>query len=355
MFISRRYLYNDRIMKQTGGTKANTGSSDLMHSDQFSLNRDGTTNEAGYVVSRVHVTDSYHHRKYKLERKLFLTFTSVLQGYLAKRPHIGFTHRGNLARPLVYLPAGVRAWTAYMPGGLATHPVHNPETKTLASGKKIDLMTRRLFRHSIDAIGLRTRAYIMTWRLGEYLETLDKPATWLSLASGSGQPVYDAVDILGPEHFRSIVITDGDEATLKFANKIAREEGVGTRANLYSHQLDVFDKKAFNEVFETHKPLIVDAMGLFEYLEPEQAAELLRRVYEKLPPGGVFIYTNMSPEHPHLDLHQRGLGWPGVIPRTVSDMAAILKSAGIATNSVQIFRAQDKVYNVYQITKPGDT
>ena len=322
-----------------------------MQCDQFSLSSGGILDEAGYQVTEVNVTDRYHHRPFKLERTLFLAFTNQLQKYLASRPHVSFEHKRNLARPLVYLPPGVKAWTAYMPGGLATQPVHNPETKTLASGKRIDLMTRRLFRHSIDAIGLRSRAYVMTWRIGRLLETTDQPVTWLSLASGSGQPVYDAVNILGPEKFRSVIITDGDDETLSFANQLAKKEGVVAQTNLYVESLDVFDEKAFDKLFATHEPTVVDAMGLFEYLEAEQAAQLIARVYAKLPSGGTFIYTNMSPEHPHLDLHKRGLGWPGVIPRTVQDMADILAKAKLREGAVEIFRANDKVYNVYQVTK----
>jgi hypothetical protein len=322
-----------------------------MQCDQFSLSSGGTLREAGYPVTEVEVTDRYHHRPFKVERTLFLAFTNQLQKYLARRPHVSFEHKRNLARPLVYLPPGVKAWTAYMPGGLATQPVHNPETETLASGKRIDLMTRRLFRHSIDAIGLRSRAYLMTWRIGQLLEGSAKPVTWLSLASGSGQPVYDAINVLGPDKFRSVIITDGDAETLAFAHQLAKKEGVIAQTNPYFEQLDVFDQKALDKLFDTHKPTVVDAMGLFEYLEVDQAAELLSQVYAKLPAGGTFIYTNMSPEHPHLDLHKRGLGWPGVIPRTVEDMADILAKAKLPKADVEVFRASDKVYNVYQVTK----
>lgn len=338
-------------MKQGGGSKTKNRGFATMQCDQFSLSSGGILHEAGYQVTEVNVTDRYHHRPFKLERTLFLAFTNQLQKYLANRPHVSFEHKRNLARPLVYLPPGVKAWTAYMPGGLATQPVHNPETKTLASGKRIDLMTRRLFRHSIDAIGLRSRAYVMTWRIGRLLEATDQPVTWLSLASGSGQPVYDAVNILGPEKFRSVIITDGDAETLSFANQLAKKEGVVAQTNLYVESLDVFDEKAFDKLFATHEPTVVDAMGLFEYLEAEQAALLIARVYAKLPSGGTFIYTNMSPEHPHLDLHKRGLGWPGVLPRTVQGMADILAKAKLPKGAVEIFRANDKVYNVYQVTK----
>ena len=322
-----------------------------MQCDQFSLSSGDTSHEAGYPVTEVTVTDRYHHRPFKLERTLFLAFTNRLQKYLERRPHVSFEHKRNLARPLVYLPPGVKAWTAYMPGGLATQPVHNPETKTLASGKRIDLMTRRLFRHSVDAIGLRSRAYLMTWRIRELLAETKEPVTWLSLASGSGQPVYDAINIVGPKKFRSVIITDGDDETLSFASQLAKKEGVVAQTNLYIEPLDVFDAKAFDKLFDTHRPTVVDAMGLFEYLEVDQAAELLARVYARLPKGGTFIYTNMSTEHPHLDLHKRGLGWPGVIPRTVEDMAPILTRAKLPKGAVEVFRATDRVYNVYQVRK----
>lgn len=338
-------------MKQTGGLKTKNSSFLAMHCDQFDLLESKKLRESGYKVSVLDVTDRYHYRPYGIERALFLGFTNRLQNYLAKRPQVTFKSRRNIARPLVYLPPSVRDWSKYMPGGMATQPVHNPEVKTLPSGTNIDFMTRRLFRHSIDAIGLRSRAYIMTWRINTALETLDGPVSWLSLAAGSGQPAYDALDIVGAHKFRSVVITDDDVETLSFACKLAKEQGMLAKTNLYFEQLDVFDEKAFQKLFKTHKPSVVDAMGLFEYLEPAQAATLLSRVYSELPQSGVFIFTNMSPNNPHLDLHKRGLGWPGVIPRSVKAMAAILAKSTIPKNAVEVYRASDNVYNVYQVTK----
>lgn len=318
--------------------------------NRFSLSLAGQQSVGGLKVRTVNVKDRYNHRRYALERRLFAAFTNQLQGYLSKRPHIDFDHPRNFVRRLVYLPPGIRAWSAYMPGGLATYSVHNPEHKRLAGGRKVDYMTRALFRHSTDALGIRSRAYVLSYLVASMVESKgQKNVNWLSLASGSGQPVYDTLDDLTETAF-TVTITDHDQASLDFAKQVYKFERPHVR-KIDFVQLDVLDGSELEQLIDRTKPDLVDAMGLFEYLRPAAASELIRRIYEKLPKGAELIFTNMSSSNPHRDLHQRGLGWPGVIARPITEVADILDSSGVVPGSIEVYSPTDKVYNIYRVIK----
>ncbi|HET6622583.1 MAG TPA: class I SAM-dependent methyltransferase family protein [Candidatus Saccharimonadales bacterium] len=318
--------------------------------DRFSLSITSRAKSAGLVKFDVTVKDRYSKRRYGLEKRMFTAFTNQLQHYLASRPHIDFDHPKNFVRRLVYLPPGIRAWSAYMPGGLATYSVHNPEHKRLAGGKRVDYMTRALFRHSTDALGIRSRAYVLSYLVAQRVSRLKAESiSWLSLASGSGQPVYDTIDDLPNVEF-SVTITDHDQASLDFARSVYKYERPHVDKIAFK-QLDVLAKGQLEQMINLTKPDLVDAMGLFEYLQPAAASQLIEQIYQGIPTGSELIFTNMSHANPHRDLHKRGLGWPGVIVRPIAEVADIIKNAGIPTGSVQVYSPSDRVYNIYRVVK----
>ena len=293
----------------------------------------------------LHITDRFDGARHRFERRAFSAFSHQLEKYLAKRPHLHFGHARNMAQKLVYFPPSLRAWAAYMPGAFATYPVHNPDVKHLASGKKIDYMTRNLFRHSIDAIGLRSRAYAMAWYVASSLG--DKSdIRWLSIASGTGQQTYDAAMLL--PHPPTLYLTDIDDEAIKFAILIGDSYDI-KKSHLHIDTLDATDKQAFLNYLKKAQPHVIDMMGLMEYLDDENATSLIKTIIMNTPKGCEFIFTNMLPSHPELNLHKRGLGWPGVIVRTVDESMALLKKAGVASESIKVLLPDDNVYAVFCI------
>ena len=317
-------------------------------SPAFSISSDNVKTIHGVQVHYVTLKDKYDYRRYAIERRVFLAFTDALQGYLKKRPHIEFSSKHNLARSLTYLPAGVKTWSAYMPGAFATHPVHNPEVKVMAHDQKIDFITRRLFRHSVDAIGLRNRAHILSWAVQQQHVTKSK-RVWLSLAAGSGQHVYDALNLLDGKKPYDVVISDIDQEVLAFAEKIYKVQ----RPRVGDIEFKIIDVHTsdLDDQLKAKPPTVVDVMGLVEYLDAFQAASLIKRLFERIVDGGMIAFTNMSTEHPHLDLHQRGVGWPGVKPRSIKEVVNIVRQAGVPLRCLTVFKSQDRVYGVYVIRK----
>lgn len=307
----------------------------------------------GVPIARVATIDRYYRgRRFAVERRLVVGFTNFLQWYLELRPDIQFEARSNLTRYLVYLPSGMRAWRAYIPGGFATYHVHDPRRARLPSGKRLDVITRAFFRHTYDAVNVRSRAYIMDWLASAPLLASRGVRQWVSLAGGSGQPVFDVFNEL-PKDVRdssSVVIVDSDADVLKFAEQVYEAHNAAIKRVTYRH-LDVMNSDELTALFDRYHPDIVDAMGLFEYLNDAQCVQLLHDVYQSMPQRGVFIFSNMWSKRPHLDVHLRALGWPGVIQRSIHEVLGLMKLAGVPIDAQAVYHDDDNVYCVYRVVK----
>lgn len=319
---------------------------DCFVADDFTLEILDTRTQAGAMVTRVRVRDRFAAKRHMVHRAAVRLFLRSLETHLRARPHLTFGHPHNIVQKLVYLPPAVRSWAAYMPGAFATQPVHNPDTKQLQDGTKLDYITKNLFRHSIDATGLRSRAHAMAWYVQR--ATTDRHAVhWLSLASGTGRQTLDAATLLPRRPY--LMLTDIYDEALDVAMKLAANYGYSARRAVAKH-LDATDSSAVRAVMKEQQPEIVDAMGLFEYLSDKQASELIRTVVSAMPSGARFVFTNMRPTHPELQLHKRGVGWPGVIVRETDQVLALIQGADIAGAKVEIILPDDNVYAVYCIS-----
>lgn len=316
------------------------------YTPQFTVKVISKHDSQGVTEYSLKATDKFHGVRHAPERAVFRVFVNAMEAYLKRHPELNFEHPKNHVRKIVYFPPALKAWAAYMPGGFATHYVHNPDHKKLKDGKKVDYITRNLFRHSADAIGLRSRAYVMMWFLKKALKG-KKSVTWLSIASGTGQATYDAVTHL--DIHTTIHLLDIDDDALEFAKKLAPTYGIDAKT-LHASHLNVTDEKPYEAYLKKSQPDVVEAMGLAEYLDDETLVSLIKRTLVCLKPGSVFIFTNMLSSHPHLEVHKRGLGWPGVIPRSVEEVTRVVETAGVSKNQLTILRPSDKVYAVYAIT-----
>lgn len=307
----------------------------------------------GVPLYRVRVSDQYQHPKYWAERKMIRSLTDFMEWYLKRHPEADADSSWNLSRLLIYMNPGMRAWHDYMPGGFATYHVYSPHRRHMQNGKKTDLITRALFRHSTDAGGLRSRAAIMAHIAQEAVaQHTDGPIEWISLAAGSGQPTYDALHRLRKKDQHRVVLTLADVSSemIEFARQLYPGEGLTLGAVKFVAS-DIVKNTGRRTLLKDTRPLIIDVMGLFEYLTDKQCIDMLSSLYGSLVRGGVVIFTNMSPGHPHLHVHQRGLGWPGVIQRTIHEVIELIEKAGIPKEAQSVYRAEDNVYNVYKVEK----
>lgn len=317
-------------------------------SKQFQLWVDDEKKQHGVKSYHLHIHDRFSGVRHRPERVVFATFVRRIEKHLAKNPHLDFQHPRNLARKIIYLPPGIRAWAQYMPGGFATYPVHNPDIKHLHSGQRVGYLTRNLFRHSQDAIGLRSRAYAMSWYVVRSFGHETRRLNWLSVAAGTGQPTYDAAMHLARRP--QITLADINHETLEFAQKLARARGI--HRSVKTVRADVTERGAFAELLRETRADVVDMMGLVEYLDDAIVTKLVQTFHTNAPRGSLLIFTNMRPTHPQLQTHKRGLGWPGVIVRTTEKVMRCIENAGISRDNVEIMLPDDNVYALYCIKQP---
>ncbi len=306
----------------------------------------------GMSCATVAVKDGYHQRRYKLERLGSQLFAARLEAYLAKRQHIDFAHSKNVVRKVLYALPSFREWSGFMPGALALEPIHHPELKRLATGKRLDPITRRLFRHGLDPVGVRSRTLVAGWLAKQYVSKKSpEQLNWLSLAGGTAAPsllmLHASEADVSRVRYTNI---DIDKKSIDIAKELVAIEGIPkSQTKLVTG--DIFDKQLLARHLKKGSADIIDLMGIFEYLDDKQSVQLLKSSYELLKPGGLIIACNMRQEHPQLNLHKRGVGWPGVIPRLVRQMKELTHTAGIPAKNVRIYQPKDGVYNVAGITK----
>jgi len=262
----------------------------------------------------------------------------------------------------------MREWGKQMPTALALHNLYVTEAQTLPNGAEIDDRARDIFRHSLDAIGIRTRANVARAIVAEYARDFNgNEIRELSLACGAAVPVVNIakeVQNIRPDLKMPVTLVDLDDNALNLARTYATDNGLIENQDFRTHNANLITNFAMrntliDEIYEGgEKPHVIDALGFFEYLPKETrsgrqlASAFTENAYESLEPGGKFIFANMLDDRDQLAFNQRGVGWPKIFPRSIEECAEIIEQAGIAKENVKVYIPEDGVYAVYEITKP---
>lgn len=298
------------------------------------------------------LADRYDSWTHRTSRVLARSYTALLRWHLARCPHIDFQHPHNWARKISFLPYGFRSWSGYIAGGFATYYVYQPHHKKMANGKRLDPVTNRLFRHCLEGVGMRTRAYILDWFVQQWVESQQVPVRWLSIGCGSGQPTFDAAKRLPANHRRAskLVLVDRDPEVLHFARSLHREEDQTLPPCEY-HELDFLATGSLALLATGGRYQIIDAMGVLEYLDHSQSVHFIRQCYELLDRNGILIFSNMDANRPDYDINQRVIGWPRLNLRSPAELLRAVADAGIPRQAATLACAADGVNNIIQLRK----
>lgn len=246
----------------------------------------------------------------------------------------------------------------------ALYPLQRPYIDQLPTGEAIDDKSRGFFYHGLDAIGIRTRAKIMTEISTRFLG--DKPAArWVSLACGGAVPVIDALkeyDDMGMVH---LDLVDFNEDALTFASHLATHEAALQKVPTYNkeNELRSYTTHEMNLVrgliasddligqFGEKSADMVDALGIFEYFSKKDSTAFLRNAYRLVRDDGVMVIANMLSDRPQMDFNKRAVGWPKLYPRSIEELTEIVADAGIDSHNVRIIIPEDGIYAVVEIKK----
>ena len=260
-------------------------------------------------------------------------------------------------------PTQLLEWAAKFPTAIALEPLQRLEKggKWFADGKSDD-RSLELFTNMVDAIGLRSRARIYSQSLVEYAERSHaEELNILSIGSGAAVPNIDATKRL-EENDKAVhwKFFDFDAQALMFAQELVGENNFKYSTFDYGPEWKNPDTntiepkgrsyfRAFEEKNESAD--IVDALGLWEYLDADQATKFAHRLFKKVKPGGSMIVSNMLPSRPQRQLNERAVGWQKLHLRNETDLLEIIDAAGIDTQQVTMTHAEDGVYVVVEIKK----
>lgn len=323
------------------------------------------THEAGLEgpVVRLNVRDGYEDIPGRHE----ITETlKELEGFLRDNPDIGLNDPDNKAKEWVYSTPTIYSWASLMPSAAALYPLQRPDANYLPNGEPVDERARYMFMHSPDAIGIRTRANIMSLLTKRFSREFaekgkDRPMRWVSIACGAAVPVLDAFQDIQSDADQRVVpdidirLIDRDQDALDFARQLAENQGAKLPATSYMNRDIVKGLLAGDSLIEEIGPEsvdLVDMLGIFEYFGDRAASQLLRQANKLVAPGGKIVLANMLDTHPNLEVNQRGVGWPLIHPRSLPEIAEIVEDAGIEQSQMQVFVPQDNVYGVVMLSKP---
>jgi hypothetical protein len=249
-------------------------------------------------------------------------------------------------------------WREHVPSARALWPLQHPQAMAVAfdGAAPTSEVDRLFFAHVLDAVGIRSRAAVMSAALMTWMGGAEN-LRWLSLASGAAVPVVAAAQrLISTGVGVKVDLFDLDEEALRLASNLAVEAGIeGFVDSRVTNLFDLDDlarKAAENGGYD-----VVDILGFFEYLPDidhessngfaiPSASAFLRRAMDLMNPGGMLVLSNMLTTHPQLDFVLRVVQWPYIRPRSLESLLGLIRRAGVDDDQVTLLLPDDGVYAV---------
>ena len=334
-----------------------------------------TINEYGVRIERVHIADGCEQMPGRRETQSAVAY---MDRQLNEHPDWKAPYYDADAGRVVFDPANEAANVLYRDSqtlqnwvvdaaqahASALYPLQRPFADTLPSGQAIDNKSRMFFYHGLDAIGIRTRAKIMTDISVEHLK--NKPAArWISLACGGAVPVIDALKEHDKMEMIHLDLVDFNPDALTFASSLADGEAELQKVPTYNqeselrsystHQInlirDLIASDNMVDRFGENCSDMVDALGIFEYFSQKDSVKFLKNAYRMVRSDGVMVIANMLSDRPQMEFNRRGVGWPKLYPRSTEELSQIIIDAEIDPEKVKIIIPEDAMYAVVEIRK----
>ncbi len=242
-------------------------------------------------------------------------------------------------------------WRSDIPSAAALHPLYEP-LLTLGDGSPLDTPASRVFTHSLDGRGIRSRGAVLSWLLSS--GGLD--GSWASLACGAARPVCTAlVAEQRAGRSTSAAVLDWDADALLLAEATATSLGVADRVT--THRVNVLKASAVRDIIDAESCSSVECLGFFEYLPVREsmgrvdAAGFMALAYSLVAEGGQLVFANMLDTHPELPFTMHAVRWPMIVPRNVDEILRIVDMAGISRSAVELWLPEDGVYAVVRVLR----
>jgi len=155
-----------------------------------------------------------------------------------------------------------------------------------------------MWLHVRNAQAVRNRLKIAKHELRKAIITVQRghrkePARVLSLAAGSAQGVLEVVAELSKDGIEvEVLLVDQDLSALSYALTLAKHLNIHDRVRAEEGDIVFFTK-----VTRDYEPDIIEMLGLLDYFRTSMAIKLIRKIWSKLPPNGLFLTCHVHPNH----------------------------------------------------------
>ena len=166
----------------------------------------------------------------------------------------------------------------------------------------------------------------------------EKEIRLLSIASGSAQAVIKAMKKEPHLNVRAVLI-DMDETAIAEAKRLTREAGLADRFSFVCDSTQALEKVATD-----FGPHIIEMVGFLDYRPHRKAVELVSRIREHLPEGGIFMTCNIRRNREKI-FPDWVLLWP-MIYRTEREFADILVHGGFLPDKIDLVYEPHRIHGI---------
>lgn len=236
----------------------------------------------------------------------------------------------GLCRPLRAIKEGAASWRAldliynYFEKYRDFHPEYYPDGlywyERVIADFWIGMMNAQAVRNR--------RKYVaeeLSYLIKKVAETSDEVRIF-SIASGSAQAVFEAIQQSGNVSKIGVTLLDLDETALVYSQDLAKKMGINSVATIHGNTGKV------EKAIEEFNPHIIEMVGFLDYRPNEKAVKLFQKIYRPLMFDGYFITANVCP-----NAEMRFLEWVinwKMIHRDKEVLEEILKEGGFCDCSV---------------------
>ena len=184
-----------------------------------------------------------------------------------------------------------------------------------------------LWQHVMNVKAVRNRLQLVEKKLHQIIQESSKATngreiTILSIGAGSARAVIDVAGVYardGQQRIKVIAVDKNPDAA-KYSLNLAKQFSIVNSFQAITASLGDEDR------YLKAPPDIVEMVGLLDYFDDDQAVKVMKRVYNFLKPGGIFITANVNnnPERPFVT---HTAGWE-LIYRTPSQLCVLSERAG---------------------------
>lgn len=165
----------------------------------------------------------------------------------------------------------------------------------------------------------------------------------LSLASGSARGVIEVLSELNGVDVEARFV-DMSRNALNYSKELADRKKVLEKITLVRSDIRKFDKFC-----NDWSPDIVEAVGLFDYLDDDEALDLIRKIHDSMGSGGTMIIANIN-DNPERRFVSEVVGWK-MVYRTPQELGELLIKGGFEGRNCRIICEPICIHSIAVATK----